>query len=159
MRRYFEAAKMAAEAGDTDAQMCIVFGPFEMRNGDFAYTDYELVEYKATAPRYIEAAIHRGDWRVVTLLSTHVVDAPGPWAFLDLWQDPAREYKSKRLLRLGSEGDYAVALENSYSSRQYPEAITSVGDAWAQEMYEKYFSSQPKLTEEPYPCNLEDSTH
>ncbi len=159
LRRYFEATKSAAAAGDTDAQMCIVYGPFVVQNGDFAYTDSELIEYKATAPRYIDAAMQRGDWRVIKLLSTHVVDWPGPWAFLDLWQDPAREYKAKRLLRLGAEGDYARDLENSYSNLQYSEAITTAGDAWAQETFEKYFSSEPKLNQEPHPCSLEESTH
>jgi hypothetical protein len=159
VRRYFEAAKSAAEAGDTDAQMCIVYGAFDTQNGDFAYTDAEKIEYNATAPRYIDAALHRGDWRVVALLSTRVVDWAGPWAFLDQWQDPARAYKAQRLLRLGAEGDYAGDLENSYSSGQYSKAITTVGDAWAQEMYERYFSSQSKLTKEPNPCSLEDSTH
>jgi hypothetical protein len=158
MRRYFVATKTAAEAGDTDAQMCYVFGGFATQEGDFAYTDAEMAEYRATAPRYMDAALQRGDWRVVKLLSFHIVDWAGPWAFLDQWQDPAREYEAQRLLRLGAAESYAQDLDNLYSDRQYPDAIKTAGDARAQETYEKYFSSQPKLTKEPQTCSSEGAT-
>jgi hypothetical protein len=49
-------------------------------------------------------------------------------------------------------------LDNLYSDRQYPDAIKTAGDARAQETYEKYFSSQPKLTKEPQTCSSEGAT-
>lgn len=86
------------------------------------------------------------------------MDWVGPWASLDQWLDPAREYKAQRLLRLGAAESYAEYLDNLYSDRRYSDAITNVGDAWAQETYEKYFSSQPKLTKEPQMCSTEGAT-
>lgn len=45
IRRYFEATKTAAKAGDTTAQMCYVLGGLPTREGDFVYTEAEIVEY------------------------------------------------------------------------------------------------------------------
>lgn len=103
----------------------------------------------------MEAALQRGDWRVVELLSFPTVDWAGLFVLLDRWKDPGRENKARRLMRLGATQELAQYRDNLYTKLDYPEAMTAEGDAWAQQMYAKYFSSQAKLTKEPKICTAD----
>lgn len=82
--RYFEATKQAAKRGDVDAQLCYLRGDFFSPEGKQIFTDAENEQYKKDAPRYVDAALKRGDWRVVELLNTrHFHPGSGPLRLLE----------------------------------------------------------------------------
>ena len=68
--RYFKATKEAAERGNADAQLCYLQGDFFSPEGAQIFTDAEIEEYREVAPKYVDAALKRGDWRIVYLLNT-----------------------------------------------------------------------------------------
>jgi len=166
LRKVYEATTAAAKAGDVDAQMCYLMQAARDRESGFQLLDAEIAEYYTLAPGFITAAFDRGDWRVVNLLGFHFVDSPGLMVGLEQWKDPSREYKAHQLLVLGA-GDadpqdtdnWLAALrarENKADWRLSTQELQD-SDAWAQETYDEYFSSQPKLTNEPSVCTDRDS--
>jgi hypothetical protein len=163
LRRLYEATRAAAQAGDLDAQMCYLMQIAGERDTGFMLSDVEIAEYQSLAPQYVDAAFKRGDWRVVDLLGFHVVDSPGLFVQLEQWKDPLREYKAHHLLLLGAgdvdpqDPDYWLPPvpipESTLSAQEIRDS-----DAWAHEMYDKYFISQPKLMREPRVCTDQDAT-
>jgi hypothetical protein len=162
-RRLFEATRAAARAGDLGAQMCYLMQQAGDRDTGFMLSDVEIAEFQSEAPRYVGDAFRRGDWRVVNLLGFHVVDWAGLFVQLEPWRDPLREYKAYRLLLLGvgaadAQGsDQWLPLSLNSESTLSAEDIRD-SDAWAHEMYDKYFSSQPRLIKEPTVCTDQDGT-
>ncbi len=162
-RSLYEATKAAAKAGDLDAQLCFLMQEAGDRESGFALSEAEIAEYRSLAPQYVDAAFKRGDWRVVHLLGFHVVDWAGLFIGLKQWKDPAREYKAHQLLLLGAgdvdpqDPDYWLQPlripESTFSAQEIRDS-----DAWAHEMYDKYFSSQPTLMKEPRVCSDQDET-
>jgi hypothetical protein len=82
---------------------------------------------------------------------------------LEPWRDPLREYKAYRLLLRGDGAADAQGSDqwlplsfNSESTLSAEEIRDS--DEWAHEMYDKYFSSQPRLVKEPTVCTDQDGT-
>jgi len=165
LRQLHEATTAAAKAGDLDAQMCYLTQAAGDRESGFRLTDAEIAEYQSLGAQYVDTAFKRGDWRVVELLGYHVVDWVGPFFYLEQWKDPAREYKAHQLLLRGA-GDMDAQDPNNWlgvlrmtesngNSRLSAQEMQE-GDAWAQDTYEKYFISQPRLLEEPRICTAED---
>ena len=167
LRRLYEATRAAAQAGDLDAQMCYLMQIAGDRDTGFMLSDVEVAEYQSLAPQYVDAAIKRGDWRVVDLLGFHVVDSPGLFVQLEQWKDPSREYKAHQLLLLGA-GDvdpqdtdlwlWQLRMPQSRQNWRLPAQEIQDSDAWAQETYDKYFISQPKLLKEPRVCTAQDGS-
>jgi hypothetical protein len=157
LRRNYEATRAAAQAGDIDAQMCYLMQIAGDRDSGFMLSDAEIAEYHSLAPQYVDAAFKRGDWRVVDLLGFHVVDSAGLFVGLEQWKDPVREYKAHELLLLGvgdvdpQDPDYWLPVLRIPESTLSAQEIRN-SDAWAREMYDKYFSSQPRLIKEPSVC-------
>jgi hypothetical protein len=155
LRQVYEATNAAAKAGDLDAQMCYLAQHAGDRESGFRLSDEEVAEYQKLGPKYVEAAFKRGDWRIVALLGFHVVDSAGLFIGLEQWKDPLREYKANQLLRLvdvdPQRTDYRLATA-SLSAQEMRDA-----DAWAQQTYDKYFISQPKLLKEPQVCTAQDA--
>ncbi len=161
--RLYEATKAAAKAGDASAQMCYLMQAAGDRDSGFMLSDAERVEYQSLAPQYMDAAFKRGDWRVVNLLAFHVTDWVGMFIELEPWKDPLREYKAHRLLLLGTGGADSQDPDRWQPLLRLPESTLSAeerreSDAWAQDMYERYFSSQPSLLKEPRVCTDENAT-
>jgi hypothetical protein len=166
LRKVYEATTAAAKSGDIDAQMCYLTQGVGDRESGFALSAAEIAEYQSPAPRYVDAAFNRADWRVVELLGYHVVDWAGMFINLEQWQDPLREYKAHQLLLLGSgdvdpqDTDYwlaALRMPESTDNRRLSAQEIRDSDAWAQETYDKYFSSQPRLMKEPRVCTAQDA--
>jgi hypothetical protein len=157
---YYAATKAAARAGNVDAQYCYLFSYFQDSEGRSHYTQQDVEDYKADSPKYVGDALNRGDWRMVSLLSTRFVDPPRSLiTLLDDIGQPETIYKTKKLLRLGATGEYAASLDATLSRYQTP-AQKAAGDAlsreqlaaadkWAQDTYEQHFQGQKLLTEEP----------
>jgi hypothetical protein len=165
LRREYEATTAAAQAGDFDAQMCYLMQGYGDRETGFKLTDAEIAQYQSLGAQYVDAAFKRGDWRVVELLGYVVVDWAGLFMNLEQWKDPLREYKSHQLLLLGA-GDadpqdtdpWLAVLHMAESKDNWKLSAQEMqdGDAWAQETYDKYFISQPKLLKQPRVCTAED---
>lgn len=167
LRQLHEATTAAAKAGDLDAQMCYLTQAAGDRESGFRLTDAEIAEYQTLGARYVDAAFKRGDWRVVELLGYHVVDWVGPFFYLEQWRDPAREYKAHQLLLLGAGGANSQGTDNwlavlrmleSNNNSKLSAQEMQDSDAWAQETYDKYFISQPRLLEEPRVCTAQDAS-
>ena len=166
LRKLYEATNAAAKSGDIDAQMCYLMQGAGDRESGFALTDAEIAEYESLGPQYVDAAFKRGDWRVVDLLGFHVVDWAGLFINLEQWKDPTRAYKAHQLLLLGAgdvdpqDTDYwlrALRIPESKDNWRLSAQEIQDSDAWAQEMYDKYFSGQPRLMKEPRVCTAEDA--
>ena len=166
LREVYEATTAAAKSGDVDAQMCYLMQGTGDRESGFQLSDAEIAEYQTLGPQYVDTAFKRGDWRVVELLGYHVVDWAGMFLSLEQWKDPAREYKAHQLLLLGAgeidpqDKDYwLAALRTPESKDNLRLSAQEIQDsnAWAQETYDKYFSSQPKLLKEPRVCTAQDT--
>jgi hypothetical protein len=166
LRKVYAATTAAAKAGDADAQMCYLMQAAGDRESGFQLSDAEIAEYYTLAPRFIDAAFQRGDWRVIVLLGFHVVDSPGLFIGLEQWKDPSREYKAHQLFLLGAgdvnpqeSDDWLVALRQPELKDNWRLSASEIQDsnAWAQEMYDKYFNSQPKLLQEPGVCTAQDA--
>jgi hypothetical protein len=166
LRREYEATKAAAKSGDVDAQICYLMQGAGDRESGFALSDAEIAEYQSLAPQYVDTAFKRGDWRVVDLLGFRVIDWAGLFIDLEQWKDPAREYKARQLLLLGAgdvdpqDTDYwlaALRMPESKDNGKLSAQEIHDSDAWVQETYDKYFSSQPRLTKEPMVCTAQDA--
>jgi hypothetical protein len=167
LRKVYETTTAAAKSGDLDAQMCYLMQGIGDRESGSVLSDEEVAEYQSLGPHYVEAAFKRGDWRVVELLGYHVVDWAGLFINLEQWKDPAREYKAHQLLLLGAgevdpqDTDYwLAALRMPESKDNWGLSAQEIqdNDAWAQETYDKYFISQPRLLKEPRVCTAQDAS-
>jgi hypothetical protein len=164
-QRYFAATKAAAKNGNVDAQLCYLQGEFFRPEGVEIFTAMEIEEYKEVAPAYVDAALKRGDWRIVHLLNTrHFHPGMGPLHLLDKIGQRDTQYKMTKLLRLGASGSYAKFMDSRLQGMMHPDLIPSAalppevvreGDAWAQQTYADYFAGVPGLTEAPVICRPE----
>jgi hypothetical protein len=160
--RYFEATKLAARAGDADAQMCYLQGEFSTSNGKPIFTDAEVEEYGRVAPQYVDAALQRGDWRIVELMTKDSFH-PGvePIRQIPNVGKPETIYKMRKLLRLGASGSYAKSLDMDLDGMIHPDLVpeaalpadaVKTGDSWAQQTFNENFSGVAGLTERPTVC-------
>jgi hypothetical protein len=160
--RYFEATKQAARAGDADAQLCYLQGEFSTSSGDSLFTDADLAEYGRVARQYVDAALRRGDWRIVELMTKDSFH-PGvePIRLIPDIGKPETIYKMRKLLRLGASGSYATSLQRDLDGMIHPDLVPEAalpadvvrrGDAWAQQTFNESFSGVPGLTERPTVC-------
>jgi hypothetical protein len=157
---YYKATKDAARDGNVDAQYCYLFSYFQDSQDHSHYTQQDTEDYKADSAKYVADAFARGDWRIVSLLSTRFIDPPRSLVtLLDGIGQPETTYKMKKLLRLGATGDYAASLDEALGVYRRPaqngsrdslsKDTVAAADKWAQETYERHFQGQQPLTEEP----------
>ncbi len=161
-RRYFEATKQAARNGNAEAQICYLNGDFGASSEDPLLTAADMEEYKRLAPRYVDAAIRRGDWRIVQLMTRRSFHpGVGPITHIPGIGKPETIYKMTRLLRLGASGSYARILDSQLRGMIHPDLVPEAalpddvverGNAWAQQTFNEYFSGVPGLTERPTVC-------
>ena len=161
-RHFYEVTKAAAAAGDPDAQACYIQGQFRSGGQQMPFTQQDVEDYLHNAPPYINAALARGDWRVVALLARH--GATDEWNPLKLItkDDAYQAYLMNRLLQLGAEGAYAQMLRNQSDAvflmprmSQGPMIApdqAAKADKEAQALFHKSFDHQPLLKQEPRIC-------
>lgn len=160
--RYFEATKQAAQAGDADAQLCYLQGSFAADSGERPFTDAGVEEYRRVAPQYVDAALRRGDWRIVELMTKDSFH-PGvePIRQIPGIGKPETIYKMRKLLRLGASGFYARRLDMDLNGMIHPDLVPEAalpadvvrrGDAWAQQTFNESFAGVTGLTEAPTVC-------
>jgi hypothetical protein len=161
-RRYYEAARDAALAGDADAQACYVLDFFDNPDrSPLVLSAKDIADYRRDAPRYLSDGLARGDWRTVGLLAMHYIDG-STLLPLVASQKPVDQYVMERLLQLGADRRYAHELESviqvSFLSPGFDgtplvtPAQAAEGDARARALYHRYFEASPRLQAEPIPC-------
>jgi hypothetical protein len=157
-KQYYEATRAAAKAGDPDAQLCYLAFAFSFQGHLTPIGGAELAEYTQVAPTYVDAAIKRGDWRIVYLLTRRA----GPVTRLNQGGRPEIVYRMTKLLRHGASGEFATFLDYELKMLAHPDLKPDAalpakamqeGDAWAQETYNTYYSGVPGLTEAPTICD------
>jgi hypothetical protein len=160
--RYFEETKRAAKAGDADAQMCYLQGSFGSSSGEPAFAAEDLDEFRRVVPHYVKAALGRGDWRIVQLMTKRSFHpGEGPVTQIPEIGKPETIYKMTKLLRLGASGRYATRLDRQLNGMIHPDLnpeaalpqdVIRRGDAWAQQTFNESFSGVVGLTEPPKVC-------
>jgi hypothetical protein len=160
--RLFEATRQAAMAGDPDAQMCYLQANFFASTGESLFTESDVEEYTRVAPQFFEAAVRRGDWRIVQLMTKRSFQpGAGPVTQIPDIGKPETIYKMTKLLRLGASGRYAKSLDRQLTGMIHPDlvpeaalpaGVVSRGDAWAQQTFNEYFAGVTGLTEAPAVC-------
>jgi hypothetical protein len=149
-RKYFEATRDAARAGDPDAQVCYLQSLFGSDQGT-PLTAADNAEYKQLSSQFIDAGLRRGDWRVVHLMTGR----SGPITQVQGIGQQATRYRMTKLLRLGASGSYATGLDYKLKllanpdiqpSESLPGKVIKEADDWAQETYNAYFAGVPGTT-------------
>lgn len=152
-KAFYASTVAAARNGDVDAQICYLQSDFKL---DRPYTEAEMGEFREDGTAYIDAAMKRGDWRVVQLLMTSRKNLGSLSGLLPLLTngDPVEVYRMNRLARLGATGAYAQQLDATAMDPQQPIPLKEAADAnaWAQQTFNAYFASSPLLSERPVAC-------
>lgn len=162
-KKYYAATKAAARAGDPDAEVCYLSSSFVDDKGVPHFTDEDVADYRADAPKFVEQALNRGDWRVVALFTVRNIDMQGGLRnYLEGIGKPETIYKMEKLLRLGASGDYAKQLDAALSVYTDPSSGMGLSkdqiaqaDAWAKQMFAEHFAGEQGLTARPKVCEPE----
>lgn len=142
----------AAQLGDEDAAVCYVRAVYPTKRG-------ESQSYQQNAWQLIREGLERGDWRVVDVLMDLYGDSNTGrnWFYSLAQRNPAQYYQYAKLLSLGATGvygDWAKKVAEGEATLISQDDIAK-GDAFAADMYQKYFSKAPPLTKKPdYPCQF-----
>ncbi len=138
-------ALQAAKLGDADASRCYVSGIFLYTGGLLDHPEW-LAQYRSSALPLAQAAIERGDWAMVAQLSNGY---SGELFFAPLGQllgnDPAQAYHYLKLQRLGARDGSVLRLDDELAAATRELSVEQIaeGDAWAQDVYLRYFGGQP----------------
>jgi hypothetical protein len=150
-RQLFPAALRAAQLGDLAATDCFVLGPMLYASGLLDHPEW-ITQYKQNALVLANAAVERGDWRMVSLLL--VAYSQPDFLDTDLFSqvtgtDPAMAYRYSKLMRLGRDPEHASGANDDGLPRSgafrglSPEAVAAA-DAWAEDAYRRYFGGVPR---------------
>lgn len=150
--RYWQSVVAAAEAGDKDAALCLIQSDVSLER---PWSAEEVARYKILAPVYIDRAFSAGDWRIAEIFSMGPRGIPSESLLRTQTEgDRITLYRMNRLLRLGAVGDYAARLDILATNREspLPDDDRTAAEAWAKDMYARYFVNSPKLDSRPVPC-------
>ncbi len=163
----------AALAGNHDAQLCFIdrdavdLAPLEEK-----MTPDEHEEQKDKFILWAHQAFERGDERIIAYVAMNLEQEYLAEAFPGLKNtadDPRfLEYSLFKLARMSATGMYArlidsnlrglrskdpnvAALANPITAVKDEDA--AIADAWAQDMFEKYFANTPVQSDVPYVCS------
>ena len=141
------AAMHAALLGDTMAADCYIgSGLYGMPPGLLDHPEW-LGDYKQNAVAIANAAIDRGDWSMVPLLS-NAYDANFFASLLGqvTGRDPVQAYRLLKLRSLGATNSRAADFVNrelAMIGSEIPADAKAAGDAWAQQTFQTAFGSTP----------------
>jgi len=151
-------ALQAAQLGDAAASDCYVSGILLYSGGLLDHPEW-LTQYKSNAMTIAQAALEHGDWRMVAALRNAYGET---LSVVPLGQltggDVVQYYRYLKLQRLGATDKNAVALGRQLAdaAQSLTTADQNAGDAWAQEMYSRFFggTSDPVEQNSMSSCNL-----
>lgn len=156
-------AMQAALLGDTVAADCYVgTGMYGMPQGLLDHPEW-LADYKQNAVAIANAAIDRGDWAMVSMLS----NAYDPNFFVSLLgqvtgRDPVQAYRLLKLRTLGATGGRAADFVNrelAMIGNEIPADAKAAGDAWAQQTFQTAFGSTPPTPPNGGGLNFTNACH
>jgi hypothetical protein len=164
-KNYYNATKSAAKNGNVDAQLCYIRSAFADSDGNMQFTDDDIAQFKADAPRYIADAIARGDWRIVYFLSLRQIGPPfGLIPYIDGVRSLETQYRMTSLLLIGADDDYGSTLKvlrdsipqiGAPAGQELTPEKMAAADEWAKNTYGQYFAGTPRLTRSPVVCSPE----
>lgn len=157
------SALQAARLGDTAAADCYVGEMFYGSQGLLDHPEW-LADYKQNAMAIAQSAIEHGDWRMVNrlLLAYNTNNMGMPLLSQLTGHDSAQAYRYLRLRSLGAVNGNLP----DYLSKMLAQAAGEISaetkddaDAWAQDTYQRYFSSNPqdKTDSQPGTCYSDGS--
>lgn len=139
----------AAQLGDDGAANCYVEGVALLRDGVLDHPEW-LAEYKRNAWTIADQALQRGDWSMVSVVESSYGNAYTMYNVAPFSQitgyDPVKQYQYLSLLQLG--GAPAVNDLDALIPGLTADDIAA-GDAWARDVYQRYFSAQPNVSAAP----------
>jgi len=156
----------AARAGNKTAVACYLDRSFQdfWRPPDIFGSDdisgappaAEYERYVQFAPEFADAAVKDGNWSVVSLMGFAYAPSKKYGLFAQVFPtDPVKEYAYVKLQELGATGELkaqkAERLNAIRASGSVSEADVQQSEAWAQDMFEKYFH-EPLETDQPPQC-------
>lgn len=147
---YYIALRAAAQAGDVSAQHCFITGYFGAEN-EVGITPQQVDDYKRLANKYISGGLERGDWGVVrwlARLSLGVQDGLLFRAYRFGSSAPETLYKMNYLLILGGATDTVPErpqsiVKNLPKMGELSDQQIQDAQAWARDIYSKYFAATP----------------
>ncbi len=156
----YKVTLAAAKTGDEDAAACFVSAPFTP--GSQALFDEAIIQdYRSHALKFAADGLRNGDWRMVGWVSQAYARADMPIKNQLLYSlvppDQVAYYAYTLLQRLGANEKSALNLDeflrgirasNNFSASQINQA-----EAWANAMYQQYFSGGPMYDENQPTCN------
>jgi len=138
-------ALQAAQLGDAAASDCYVSGILLYSGGLLDHPEW-LAQYKSNAMTIAQAALERGDWRMVAALRNAYGET---LSVVPLGQltggDAVQYYRYLKLQQLGATDKNAAAIGRELvdAAQSLTAADQNAGDAWAQEMYSRFFGGTP----------------
>lgn len=153
------SALQAARLGDMTAADCYVGEMFYASQGLLDHPEW-LADYKHNAMAIAQSAIEHGDWRMVNnlLRAYNPINMGIPLLSQLTGHDSAQAYRYLRLRSLGAVNGNLP----DYLSKMLAQAAGEISaetkddaDAWAQDAYQRYFSSNPqdKTGSQPENCH------
>ena len=148
----YERLRALALAGNATAQTCYITGSFGGGTRDYEEDRIrkdQVEEFHELAPKFIEAGLARGDWRVVRYLTrTRMTLDDGMLsnAYPFGPDHPETTYQMEYLLMLGSrsdgEGKDSRQIVDLWKANQPLSAQQEAeAETWARQMYEQHFKS------------------
>ncbi len=148
----YERLRTLALTGDPTAQSCYITGYFGGGAWDYKENHIDanqMEEFHELAPKFVDAGLERGDWRVVKFLTMRRFYV-GSGMLLGAYpygpDHPETTYRMEYLLMLGNQQDgegldaRQVVDEWKPDERVSAEQIAKA-QAWAHQMYEKHFKA------------------
>lgn len=153
--KMYAIALTAAKLGDKAAIACFLTSvwPVDAKDIDPARAAY----YRQEAEILKSNGIEKGDWRIVQAMNIAATDTlPYGYAVYIQKTDSVARLRYFKLLRLGtfSGSEEAKNLDGSIEimSERVPADAVPQADAWARDMYTKYYSTIPPNTK-MQPCD------
>ncbi|HEX4480066.1 MAG TPA: hypothetical protein VH082_04610 [Rudaea sp.] len=132
----------AAQLGDLHAVRCYIGNEVEMVPGLIDHPEW-ISDFKQNAIPLAQYGIQHGDWGTAGLLAFAYRGTFSSSLFTQAVKpDPLQAYQYTKLQALGASDSFATKIQQQVDEAAEgltPEQIAQ-GDAWAKDMYERYFN-------------------
>jgi hypothetical protein len=150
----------AAQLGDPWATDCYLSSGVTGMQGLLDHPEW-LATFKQNAMPLARTAIENGDWVAVGIMEHAYGGFFNDFISQVTGTDLAQRYRYLRLQRLGASGDFIAKLDEQISGVRPNLTVEQIadGDAWAQEIYTRYFdgTSSNGLSNGTNVCQISDN--
>ncbi len=142
LQQFVPATLKAAQLGDLKALRCYLGGSISFTPGLLDHPEW-LTDFKQNAATLADYGFKHGDWGVVGLYG-HAYQGYFTASFFGqtMQPDPIKAYQYMKLQQIAANGDFVKKITDQTSAVAAdltPDQIAQ-GDAWAQDMYDRYFN-------------------